>query len=154
MNSSKANQPPPQRLAICHCDFQPFNILVDGGRVSGVIDWANTMIADPALDLGFTVAEIATVPIQVPGMMQPLFRAMMKAAGRSYCRSYCRMDPLDEKAVSYYQVFGCASQLTWAYEYGTGAFASAAGIARLVRHIRSLTGIELQLDPIPTSGED
>ncbi|MFZ0888642.1 MAG: phosphotransferase [Candidatus Binataceae bacterium] len=154
----EANRPPERRLAICHCDFQPFNILVEGGRVTGVIDWANTTIGDPALDLGFTVGDIATVPIEVPRPLQPIFRAMMKFAGRRYLRAYCRRRPLDDEAVRYYQVFGCMSQLTWAgdaivHGYKGGAFQSASGIALLVSHIRALTRIELRLR-FPTAGID
>jgi aminoglycoside phosphotransferase (APT) family kinase protein len=100
------NRPAERRRVICHCDFQPFNILVEDSRLTGVIDWGNITIGDPALDLGFTLAEIATVPIEVPGVLQPLFRAAMKAAGRRYLRSYCRMLPLDDAAVNYYQVYG------------------------------------------------
>ena len=116
-----------------------------------MIDWGNITIGDPALDLGFTLSEIATVPIEVPGVLQPVFRAAMKAAGRRYLRSYCRMFSLDDVAVNYYQVFGCMTQLTWATDrlvqgLKAGAFQSATGFARLISHIRSLTGLELSLD--------
>lgn len=33
--------------------------LVDNERVSGVLEWANMMIGDPAMDLGFMVVAIA-----------------------------------------------------------------------------------------------
>lgn len=36
--------------ALAHCDLGPAHLLVDGGRLSGVIDWANAKIGDPALD--------------------------------------------------------------------------------------------------------
>jgi aminoglycoside phosphotransferase (APT) family kinase protein len=150
----EANRPPDRRLVICHCDFQPFNILMDGGRVTGVIDWTGVTIGDPALDLGFTLAQIAVAPIEVPAVMQPIFRAIMNAAGRRYCRAYGRGLALDGKALRYYQVFGCMDQLTWACEglvhgYQSRAFWSASGIARLVSHIRSLTGIKLAANVIP-----
>jgi aminoglycoside phosphotransferase (APT) family kinase protein len=139
---------------ICHCDFQPFNILVEDAHLTGVVDWGKVTIGDPALDLGFTLSEIATVPIEVPGVLQPFFRAAMKGGGRRYLRSYRRMLPLDDAIVNYYQVFACVSQLTWAADrltrgHKAGAFQSATGFARLISHIGSLTALKLELDVFP-----
>lgn len=36
---------------IVHYDFQPANILVEGGEVSGVVDWDATCVGDAAFDL-------------------------------------------------------------------------------------------------------
>ncbi len=145
-----ANRPQQQRPAICHCDFQPFNILLDNARVSGVLDWANAMIGDPAMDLGFTLVAIANAPIQIPGVLEVLVRHKLRAAARAYSRAYRRLNELDEGAIDYYQVFACTSQLRWALEtmihgHGSGAFASRDGIARLVRHIESLSGLKLRI---------
>ena len=30
---------------LCHLDFQPFNVLFSGGRVTGIVDWANARSA-------------------------------------------------------------------------------------------------------------
>lgn len=143
----EANRPPQSRGAICHCDFHPFNVLVDNGRVSGVLDWANTMIGDPAMDLGFTIVAIAEAPVKIPRTFAPLVRFKLRAAARAYCRTYRRLADLDERAVRYYRVFACTSQLRWACEailggHRTGAFASREGVARLVEHIEAVTGIQ------------
>ena len=150
------NRPDEQQRVICHCDLQPFNILVEDARLTGVIDWGNVTIADPALDLGFTLSEIATVPIEVPRVLQPFFRAAMKGGGRRYLRSYRRMLPVDDAIVNYYQVFACVSQLTRAADrlargHKAGAFQSATGFARLISHIGSLTDLELGLEVVPWS---
>jgi isopentenyldiphosphate isomerase len=39
------------RTSLIHCDFGPEHILVDDGRITGVIDWTDAVIGDPALDL-------------------------------------------------------------------------------------------------------
>ena len=39
----------PDALVICHGDFQPFNVMVKDGEVTGVIDWVNATVAEPAL---------------------------------------------------------------------------------------------------------
>ncbi|WP_433506079.1 phosphotransferase family protein [Pseudonocardia halophobica] len=40
------------RLAFTHNDLGVEHVLVDGGRVTGIIDWSDAAIADPAVDLG------------------------------------------------------------------------------------------------------
>ncbi|HYB23996.1 MAG TPA: phosphotransferase family protein [Solirubrobacteraceae bacterium] len=44
---------PPARRALVHGDFRMGNLMVDGERVSGVLDWELTHIGDPAEDLGW-----------------------------------------------------------------------------------------------------
>lgn len=146
----EANRPPQNHVAICHCDFQPFNILVDNGRVSGVLDWANAMIGDPAMDLAFTVVAIAEAPIKIPRTFAPLVRFKLHAAARAYCGAYRRLTDLNESAINYYRVFACTSQLRWACEtilsgHGSGAFASEEGITHLLRHIEAVTGIQINI---------
>ncbi|MFG1625982.1 phosphotransferase [Kribbella sp. NPDC049227] len=41
------------RSSLIHCDFGPDHILVADGRVTGVIDWTDAVIGDPALDLAW-----------------------------------------------------------------------------------------------------
>jgi aminoglycoside phosphotransferase (APT) family kinase protein len=44
---------PPSRLTLVHGDFRMGNLMVDRGRVSGVLDWELTHIGDPVEDLGW-----------------------------------------------------------------------------------------------------
>jgi aminoglycoside phosphotransferase (APT) family kinase protein len=43
--------PPPDPRAVCHGDLHFRHILVDGDRVTGLIDWIDVCRGDPALDL-------------------------------------------------------------------------------------------------------
>lgn len=43
--------PPSSRLVVLHGDLHARHVLVDAGRASGVIDWGDVCIGDPALDL-------------------------------------------------------------------------------------------------------
>ena len=45
----------PGRLAVCHGDFHPLNILIQDGTVTGVLDWPGFLITDPALDIANTI---------------------------------------------------------------------------------------------------
>ncbi|WP_147375472.1 phosphotransferase family protein [Jiangella rhizosphaerae] len=42
---------PPRRLTFCHNDLGAEHLLVDGASITGVIDWTDAAIADPAVDL-------------------------------------------------------------------------------------------------------
>ena len=66
-------RPPSEREAICHGDLHPFNLLVEGERVS-VIDWSLGLVADPAFDLGFTWMTMALAPITVPRPLRSTVR--------------------------------------------------------------------------------
>ena len=43
--------PPSDRLALVHGDLHLRHVFVDGGRLSGVIDWGDVCRSDPAVDL-------------------------------------------------------------------------------------------------------
>src|SRR5262249_13861731 len=74
----EANNPAASRaVVICHGDFHPLNIMADGGGVTGVIDWANVVIAPAEMDVGSAIANIATVPFDVPVALKPVLRAMI-----------------------------------------------------------------------------
>jgi 8-oxo-dGTP pyrophosphatase MutT (NUDIX family) len=45
----------PTTACLVHGDLGPDHVYVTGGRVSGVIDWTDARIADPALDLAWTL---------------------------------------------------------------------------------------------------
>jgi aminoglycoside phosphotransferase (APT) family kinase protein len=43
--------PPPEVTAICHGDLHVRQLLVDAGRLSGIVDWVDICRSDPAVDL-------------------------------------------------------------------------------------------------------
>lgn len=43
--------PPTDHRVLAHADLGAEHVLEDGGRISGVIDWSDAALADPALDL-------------------------------------------------------------------------------------------------------
>ena len=69
-----ASRPPPaKRPALCHGDLAP-NVLVDDGRVTGVIDWSSAFVTlgDPEFEIGNSQAMIQ-IPLPLP---VPLARAI------------------------------------------------------------------------------
>jgi aminoglycoside phosphotransferase (APT) family kinase protein len=42
--------------ALLHLDYHPFNVLTDGMRITGILDWRNALAGDPRADAARTVA--------------------------------------------------------------------------------------------------
>jgi aminoglycoside phosphotransferase (APT) family kinase protein len=148
----KDNRPDDRGAAvICHGDFHPLNIMSDGGGVTGVIDWANVVIAPPEMDVASAVTNIATLPIKVPGAMRLPLRLLIASVLRRYVGAYRQLRPLDDTSLRYYQVFRAMVQLRPAAaslvagHAGAGAFHSSAGIQNLISHIHAQGGPRLQL---------
>jgi aminoglycoside phosphotransferase (APT) family kinase protein len=51
--------PPPQAPVVVHGDLHFRHLLVDGGHASGVIDWGDVCLADPAIDLSLLWSFVA-----------------------------------------------------------------------------------------------
>ena len=43
--------PPARHTAVCHGDLHMRQLLVDGGRLTGIVDWVDVCRSDPAVDL-------------------------------------------------------------------------------------------------------
>src|SRR3990172_5650259 len=81
-------KPAPERLAICHGDTQPNNILMTGKTITGVVDWSQVIVSDPAFDVGCTKMALETVPLDLPPFLQWLARPIAWRVSRNYMRSY------------------------------------------------------------------
>jgi aminoglycoside phosphotransferase (APT) family kinase protein len=53
---------PARPPALLHLDYHPLNVLVDGGRVTAVLDWANARAGDPRADLARTLSILRLAP--------------------------------------------------------------------------------------------
>jgi aminoglycoside phosphotransferase (APT) family kinase protein len=135
------------RPAVCHGDFHPLNILGENGKVTGVIDWVNVVVAPAEMDVGSAIANIATVPFQVPPALSLALRFIIARILRRYQKTYAARRTLDGDVVRYFQVFRCMTQLEAVLRSRAtgggyaGAFDSADGIERLIRHIRAISGV-------------
>jgi aminoglycoside phosphotransferase (APT) family kinase protein len=134
------------RPVICHGDFHPLNILAEDGKVTGVIDWVNVVVAPAEMDVGSAIANIATAPFGVPHGLKFALRIIMARILLRYQRAYAQRRALDSEAVRYFQVFRCVHQLTAVLRnraggQHAGSFDSAVGVNNLVRHIRAISGV-------------
>lgn len=70
---------PCRRLAITHGDYHPNNVLLRPDVSAMVIDWGAASIADPRLDLAWTL--LLTCTYGYPELYEPMLRGYEQAAG-------------------------------------------------------------------------
>ena len=155
---ARRRPPRPEPRAVCHGDFHPYNILMAGGRVTGVLDWPNALVADPAFDVASTLVILKLVPMELAGLATPL-RWLANAARpllvSAYLRRYRRRRALDRGKLEYYEAAACMKALVRAGELrGASGEASAANplfesgyTERTQRHFLRITGITPSLPP-------
>jgi aminoglycoside phosphotransferase (APT) family kinase protein len=77
-----------QRTALVHCDLGPEHILVTDGRITGIIDWTDSQIGDPALDLAWPlIGAPAAVAEGVAEVYEPTPELRERAL------DWCRLSP-------------------------------------------------------------
>ncbi len=143
-------------LSICHGDFHPGNVMVDGGRVSGVLDWPGALLADAEYDVAITLVLMTVAgPSLVPDAPPGVFDAFAAA----HLDSYSRRRTLDAERLRYYR----AQRTIRAFIRGTAArtpgvdpelaprdqypWSEEGATRRLVSVIKEATGIDAQLPP-------
>jgi aminoglycoside phosphotransferase (APT) family kinase protein len=112
----RANRPAIEgRRVICHGDFHPLNILVDGRReVTGVLDWPNLLFAERACDVAASRVILRYAPVElapVPGHLRWLVSAARLALARRFMVGHRRAEPLDRAVLRYYEALACMRQL-------------------------------------------
>lgn len=142
---------------ICHSDFHANNILVDGDRVSGVIDWSIAKIAPAEYDVGSTLMIMKLGPRDVPALFDPIVGLMTRNLARRYYAGYRALRAVDDDAVRYYEALRCLQSLVWAGEHraavargetpGPNPWAAPRESKRLQSHFRSISGATITLPP-------
>ena len=134
------NHPPePEHLAICHGDFHPLNILVQDGKVTGVLDW-HLSIADPVLDIANTVRLIMMIKhLSVPGADSVDWEKFLEM----YLDAYRTQLSLDLTYIDYYRV---VQNLVFLYDNGNmPSLQIPSLIKETVEYIHKVTGIQITM---------
>jgi aminoglycoside phosphotransferase (APT) family kinase protein len=149
------HRPRDARLAVCHGDFHPLNILHDGTRVTGVLDWPNTLIAPPAYDVASTLVILRHAPIglsEAPSALRWLVHIGRHLLVRRY-RAGHRRRSLDAPGLHYYEAASCVRGMVRSAEArlrrggpASPLDASAFG-ERLGRRFAQITGVHATLPP-------
>jgi len=105
--------------AICHGDFHPQNLLAEGGRLTAVLDWPNTLVAEPECDVAATLVILRLTPVAVlpvPGALRPLVAALRALMTARYLVAYRRARGIDRDRLPYYEAAACMRGLVRAGE--------------------------------------
>ncbi|MGE5150996.1 MAG: phosphotransferase family protein, partial [Rhodospirillaceae bacterium] len=99
-----ANVPAPvQAEVICHGDFHPLNIMMDGGRVSGVIDWANVVLGEPAYDIAAVRTIAFYVDLGIPAWARGATNLARRLMVQRYMSLYRAAAPFQTRNLAYYE---------------------------------------------------
>jgi aminoglycoside phosphotransferase (APT) family kinase protein len=152
--------PPPQPDADCllHLDFHPINLMFEGRRCTGVLDWGDWDVGDRHADLGTTLMLIKSSPVELPRPRHKIAAAIGKhwlASG--YLQTYRKHFPIDENKLTCYTAWATLRRLcTWGgwLRVGpqiTGGKPSSVShihpglMERLCRLFLKLTGIAIRI---------
>lgn len=119
----------------CHGDYHPVNVLAVPTRITGLIDFMNTMAADRRADLGITHTILVYAPLE-PDPLQPVFQVARRLFARAWRRGYRSragsfpLDPLFEAWGAAYYLRGLEDAVR-----GGRGWATPEDAARLQRYI-------------------
>ena len=137
------NQPPePERLAVCHGDFQPLNILIRDGEVSGVLDWPGFLIADPAYDVGNTIMLTKAFEHIAPSVSPAFSSFRSEMIVKPYLDAYRSERHLEETYLDYYRVRRCVHALIQGKQ-GQAIWQHPLIVRDIVDFISATTGIHI-----------
>lgn len=99
-----SRDPGPTSPGLVHADFRIGNVLLDGGRVSAVIDWELAYLGDPLFDLGYLA--IPYYAGKFTGGGSPLVGAFAEAEWFAETYGKLRGVEVDPETVRTYTVLG------------------------------------------------
>ncbi|HWP76227.1 MAG TPA: phosphotransferase, partial [Methylomirabilota bacterium] len=139
---------------ICHGDFHPQNLLAERGRVTAVLDWPNTLVAEPECDVAATLVILRLTPIEVlpvPAALRPLVALLRPLMTARYLARYRRARALDPGRLAYYEAGACMRGLVRAAEArrsgDTNPLDASSFGERLAARFARLTGVPVALPP-------
>jgi aminoglycoside phosphotransferase (APT) family kinase protein len=152
----RSHRPSPGPLVICHGDFHPRNLLVAAGRLTGVVDWPNTIVADAEFDVASTLNILRFVPadLAAPSKATRVLAAVARPIlVARYLRGYRRRRRrrLDPDRLAYYEVATAMRALVQTGEArvgrgrALGALERSDYATRLAARAQQLTGVAVAL---------
>ncbi len=91
--------------SVLHMDYHPLNVLVEGVRISGIIDWVRAESGDRHLDVATTAAILSCHAMDSPSWLRDNLagNSLRRLYNGLYVALYHAMAPLDFARLRYYQ---------------------------------------------------
>jgi aminoglycoside phosphotransferase (APT) family kinase protein len=148
---------PSEKPVICHGDLWPGNLLVDDGKVVGVLDWTLATVAEPALDVGFTAMAVTIAPLELPQFAVPTVLRISARITRRFVSRYHDLTGADLSNQPWYEALRCLLELTDVVDYRNAMLADRPRQTprptwdvctdRMVDYFRARTGVTLPMPP-------
>jgi aminoglycoside phosphotransferase (APT) family kinase protein len=100
--------------SLVHMDYHPLNVMVNGPRVTGVIDWVNTDVGDRHLDAAMTAVILSSSALDQPRWMRdnPVGNGLRASFAALYIPLYHAMAPMDFERFRYCQAIAAILRLS------------------------------------------
>ena len=145
MNRLRRNRPSgPETPFICHGDFHPLNVLFDGHRVTGILDWGGLTLACPAYDVGNTLVLLTIAFKHVAASMEGFSSVDSDRMAERYLAAYRARRTLDGADLAYYRVRRCVRALVEGAE-GQEIWQQPPIVRDLRACIHQLAGVQLRM---------
>jgi aminoglycoside phosphotransferase (APT) family kinase protein len=102
----------PAPEVICHGDLHPFNLLLDGSRVT-LLDWSTAVFASRSYDVACTSLALSEAALEMPGWLRPPVRWIGRRIADRFLRSYQRSSGavIDQAELAWHQTVMCLRAL-------------------------------------------
>lgn len=134
----KENASKIEKTVIYHGDFHPNNILVIGRKITGVLDWSASHIAEPERDVASTY--ILSISFG-PWLDSTSVKGSIRFADE-YLAAYRSIGKLDMDKIEYYKAVNCVGYLEW-FETGGNQAIPKSVINRLLDCFKELSGVSI-----------
>ena len=94
----------PENPSIIHGDLHPMNILMNEGKVSGLIDWATSLFTHPEYDIAVTRTILSIGPPEDVGIPKEELNKLLQWAVGEYMNESHALQELDDELIDYYSV--------------------------------------------------
>jgi len=100
--------------SLLHMDYHPLNVMVQGVRVTGVIDWVNTDVGDRHLDAAMTAVILSSSAMEKPRWMRDnlVGNGLRASFAALYLPLYHAMAPIDFERFRYCQAVAALLRLS------------------------------------------
>jgi aminoglycoside phosphotransferase (APT) family kinase protein len=100
--------------SIVHMDYHPLNVMVQGVRVTGVIDWVNTDVGDRHLDAAMTAVILSSSALEKPRWMRDnlVGNGLRASFAALYMPLYHAMAPMNFERFRYCQAVAALLRLS------------------------------------------
>lgn len=105
----------PGSSTLLHLDFHPFNVLDDGSRVTGIVDWANASVGDRRFDIARTRGLFGLAGVFAPELAARAERAADHVAER-WAEGYSSVLPMpdDDELAPFFVAAAATMAADWA----------------------------------------